>query len=109
RLLELGAGDGRVMLQIARAVCRRWPPVDLTLLDRLPLVTPDTAAEFQRCGWTVHLLTTDVLHWAGARAASAVRWDLIVTNLFLHHFRDPQLAALLGAVASRCRRFVACE
>ena len=61
----------------------------------------------------------DALDWAaGARSAGLAasagldpprRWDLIVANLFLHHFQTPQLAALLAAVAERSDNFFACE
>ncbi|MBK9574655.1 MAG: hypothetical protein IPO43_19015 [Rhodoferax sp.] len=36
-------------------------------------------------------------------------WDLIVTNLFLHHFEGSRLTALLAAIAARGERFFACE
>ena len=34
RVLELGAGDGTLMLSVARALGPEWTAVDLTLLDR---------------------------------------------------------------------------
>ena len=49
----------------------------------------------------------DALDWA--RASSDEQYDLCVTTLFLHHFQSPALEQLLGAVAARCRAFVACE
>ena len=33
RVLEIGAGDGSLMLGIAQALAPAWPKVELTLLD----------------------------------------------------------------------------
>src|SRR6187401_1983154 len=38
RVLELGAGDGTLLLGVAAGLARTWPPVALTLLDRQRLV-----------------------------------------------------------------------
>lgn len=110
RVLELGAGDGTLMLGVARAMAPWWPPVELTLLDRQALVDDDTLAGFAGLGWTTDVHVVDALDWArSSRGSQMARWDLIVTSLFLHHFEGVQLGALLGAVAARSDRFVACE
>lgn len=111
RLLELGAGDGTLMLRIAQELPMSWPAVHLTLLDRLALLDPDTSTAFVRLGWSVQTLSMDVLAWAAAPMPSHLppRWDGIVTNLFLHHFDDLLLPELLSAIAARCTWFVACE
>ncbi len=115
RVLELGAGDGSLMLATARAAGDRLPQVELTLLDRVDLVAPATLAEYARLGWRATPRQIDVLDWAmagddplpGARQAG--RWDLIISNHFLHHFEGAQLAGLLQAIAARSDRFFACE
>lgn len=115
RVLELGAGDGTLMLGLARDLAPWWPPVELTLLDRQSLVDGQTIAGFAGYGWTTRVAVVDALDWAGsssdsrARVNQAARWDLIICNLFLHHFEGVQLGALLGAVAAGSNRFVACE
>jgi len=109
-VLELGAGDGTLMLGVARRIAADWPPVRLSLLDRVDIVADATRAGFAALGWEVEVVTTDVLDWAaGGRSGQAASPDLIVTSLFLHHFQGAALDALLGAVAARTRRFVACE
>ena len=113
RVLELGAGDGSLMLGVARDLDRSWPKVALTLLDRQDLVTQATKANYQAVGWTVTSDVADVLEWA-ARAPDMTpdaprRWDLIVANLFLHHFEDAQLARLMQAIALSSDRLLACE
>ena len=138
RVLELGAGDGRLLLGVARALAPAWPPVQLTLLDRQDIVSRATRAGFAELGWRVAVEVTDVLDWAAAPTSSTTpaapaapttpaapappttqatattppappRWDLISTNLFLHHFQGAQLSAVLAAVAARSDRFFACE
>lgn len=115
RVLELGAGDGTLMLGVARAVAPWWPPVELTLLDRQGLVDRETIAGFAGLGWSTGVDVVDALDWAGASNGNrpdvqgAARWDLIIANLFLHHFEGAKLSALLGAVAAGSDRFVACE
>ncbi len=115
RVLELGAGDGSLMLGVAHALRGEWPAVTLTLLDRLPLLTAATAAEYALAGWTAIAKVEDALDWAarttaaGSTPQAAPRWDLIVANLFLHHFKGAELATLLAAAASSSDHFVACE
>ena len=107
RMLELGAGDGSLMLRVARGLAPAWSRVDLTLLDRQSLVERTTIEGYAELGWTAVAEVADVLDWAEACAAS--RWDMIVANLFLHHFDALQLRVLLAAVAARGDRFFACE
>jgi hypothetical protein len=115
RVLELGAGDGTLMLGVARALGPAWHRVELTLLDRQDLIAGDTLARYSAMGWSAVSQVADVLDWAagadeaGSRGAGAPAWDLVVANIFLHHFAGSQLAAVLGAVARRTDRFFACE
>ncbi len=111
RILELGAGDGSLALHIAARLAPAWPAAELTLLDRQPLIPETTGIAFAHLGWTLRLLTVDVLEWARAPTQRQLtgRWDLILTNLFLHHFEADALRELLSAVADRCDIFIACE
>lgn len=111
RILELGAGDGTLLLGVARSLAPHWPPVHLTLLDRQNIVSPVTRACYESLGWTTHVEVTDALDWAQSHTAPAPasRWDLISTALFLHHFEGDALQRLLAAVAGCADRFVACE
>jgi len=110
RILELGAGDGSLMLSVARDLAPTWPPVELTLLDRQDLVDGATIKRYAELGWSAVTSVVDVLDWAVETSDTApVRWDLIVANLFLHHFEGVQLADLLVAITRRSDRFLACE
>lgn len=114
RILELGAGDGTLLLGVARTLARHWPPVQLTLLDRLDIVSAATLAGYQELGWTARVEIANVLDWADQPDCwmprkGLPRWDLISTTLFLHHFEAKQLTRLLAKVAACTDRFFACE
>lgn len=119
RLLELGAGDGTLLLCLARARggrrTHRVPPSDappgvcLWLLDRQTLFGPATRAAYQSLGWQVEPLTMEVQTWIALAPKQAGHYDVILANLFLHHLDEPTLRGLFTAVAQRCDRFIACE
>jgi hypothetical protein len=115
RILELGAGDGTLMLGVAQALRPRLSDVELTLLDRQDLLESATVERYAKLGWKTHAEVIDVLDWIAESSPSKLRgyapkrWDLIVANLFLHHFEGEELAALLYAIAATGDRFFACE
>ncbi|WP_062203362.1 methyltransferase domain-containing protein [Aureimonas sp. AU12] len=105
RILEIGAGDGAFMLRVARRLAKRWPKVELTLLDRQDLLTPERRAAFAAIGWSVEVLQADVFEGL----AAAERFDAVTANLFLHHFDDAALRTLFERIASITPVFVATE
>lgn len=108
RIIELGAGDGTLMLGLARQLAAQWPAVQLTLLDRQHLVTARTIDALRDLGWQVEILTVDVQAWL-TQPAPHLRYDLVMANLFIHHFDDAQLTPMLAAIAARTNVFFACE
>jgi hypothetical protein len=113
RVLELGAGDGSLLLGVARELAPVWPRVELTLLDRLALVDGATVAEYARYGWTARSSVMDVLDWARVATDSSadadIRWHVVIANLFLHHFDSLELTLVLGAIAGRTDELLAFE
>ncbi len=113
RVIELGAGDGTLLLRLARALSPGWTDVELTLLDRIDLVSAQTRAAYRELGWRVTVLPADALAWAAGAAAAAGAttrtYDLCIANLFLHHFETRPLTGLLRGVAAAADAFVACE
>ncbi len=107
RVVELGCGDGRLMLDVARHRGTRWPSVSLDLLDRQPIVDAATIADYARAGWQARPLEADVMDWAAA--VDGERWDVVVANLFLHHFDGIDLRRLLAGCARRADGLAACE
>ncbi|MEO7116420.1 MAG: methyltransferase domain-containing protein [Caldimonas sp.] len=108
RVIELGCGDGLLMLDVARSRRARLRDVELTLLDLQPIVTPATFAAYAAAGWRARSLSEDVLTWAEGDATDG-RWDVVVVNLFLHHFEGEALRRLLAGCARRADAIAACE
>lgn len=101
-LADLGGGDGRLLLSVARRLAKDWRDVRVLICDRQDIVMPQTRAAFQALGWQCEVHTGDVLQ-------SLPRADIIIANLFLHHFDDAALARLLTKIAASADRFAACE
>ena len=93
RVLELGAGDGVFGARlIADGVCESQ---QLTGLD----LAPRPSAWHGEATW----IKGDVL------AATWPDAEIVVTNLFLHHFEPAALAQLGTRLSAKCRVFIACE
>jgi hypothetical protein len=54
-------------------------------------------------GWEAQPLVTDVFDWSPADG------EIVIANLFLHHFEAAQLVSLLQRIASRSSVFIAIE
>jgi hypothetical protein len=106
-LAEIGAGDGSLILRVAEKLAPKWPAVDLVLMDQLSLVDAATADELTLLGWQPKTKAADVFTWLAQPAAPM--FDVIVANLFLHHFDAARLTALLALIARRTRVLIACE
>ncbi len=103
-LVELGAGDGVFALRLTRLLGARG--MDVTLVDQQRIVAPETLRAFGEAGATVNVTQADVFDWLGRPGP---RVDVVMANLFLHHFEDKPLADMLSLIAQRTRVFVACE
>jgi len=105
QIVEFGAGDGNLLLRVARKISPRWRDTRAILLDRQKNVMVRTLTAFASLGWRVSTVEADVFDWLSA----AAELDIVVANLFLHHFTDAKLEELFLAVARRARFFVAIE
>ena len=105
RLADLGAGDGTFFLRLARSLGRQWPGAEVFLVDQRPSVSTQTRVAFVRMGWAVEIVAADVFDWLPRQAAL----DLLISNLFLHHFDAGALESLLRLIARSSRSLVACE
>lgn len=106
-MLELGAGDGSVMLRLAQRRAAHWPGVAVTLLDRQSAVGERTMQGLRAVGWAPSVVIADVFDWLERPRVG--RWDIIVANLFVHHFAPPDLSRLLSLIAMRTLAFLCCE
>lgn len=107
RLVELGSGDGTMMLRLAKSRARRWPDVQVTLLDMQPVVRAETLSGIHDLGWSVEVVEADVLDWLARPAAD--RDAVTFANLFVHHFEGDRLARLLAGIGEHSSAFVCCE
>ncbi len=106
-LIELGTGDGGLLLQLAQQRCKQWSDVQVTLLDRHPLVSSETLAALRDCGWRVNVVEADVFRWLAQPTMPTQ--GIILSNLFVHHFEGAELNRLLAGIASKAQAFVCCE
>ncbi|QKD02546.1 class I SAM-dependent methyltransferase [Mesorhizobium loti] len=104
RILELGAGDGKFMLRVARLMARRWPDVEVVMVDRIDLVGKDVCNSFAELGWRAHPVTADIFDWTADRP-----FDLVCANLILHHFDDTRLLELFSRIMTMAPLLVATE
>jgi hypothetical protein len=104
RLADLGSGDGRFLLGVARRMAPHWPQVTALIMDRQDIVSAQTRAGFAALGWSCESVTGDIF-----ATLPRVDAEIITANLFLHHLEEAALRQLLSLTAQRARGFVACE
>ncbi|MEO7727230.1 MAG: methyltransferase domain-containing protein [Burkholderiales bacterium] len=106
-IAEIGAGDGSFMQQVAAKLGHGWRTIDVVLVDQQRLLTRATGDRFAALGWRAHAVEADVFAWLAQPADR--EFDVVVANLFLHHFDNERLIQLLSLVAQRTRVLIACE
>lgn len=107
RVVDLGGGDGTLLLRVARRLAPQWGRVQAVVVDRHMLMSAGTGAEFERLGWSIEAAASDVFEWVAR--APLHEGTAMISNLFVHHFPDPALRDLLCQIAARAELFVACE
>ena len=121
QIIELGAGDGNFLLHVAQRLGSCGVPalagpgrlkaelpteiVNATLLDMQKNVSAETLAGFENLGWRAETVVADVFDWPQNSNAG----DVVIANLFLHHFEDTRLAELLRLISKRAKLFIALE
>lgn len=100
-LLEIGAGDGNISLQLARALSRHGIPGSLLLLDRQPAID----SSIKILDWDHQIIEADLSDWL----PSAPQIDITVANLFLHHFENDELKIHFAALSQITKVIAACE
>ncbi len=104
-IIDLGSGDGALMLAVARRLAPHWQNVKVILLDQQNIVTAATREGFAALHWQAEAVSADVFDFL----ANSRKVDIVTTNLFLHHFTDQQLVRLLAATAEYAWLVAACE
>jgi hypothetical protein len=106
-IVDMGAGDGRFLLEVARQLHPDWQRTRAVLLDRQNAVRTETHQAFEALGWHAETCEADVRDWLARPVVAA--HDVLSANLFLHHFQEAQLAELLRAAARSTCVFIAVE
>lgn len=108
RILDIGAGDGRFMVAVARRLGPPWRGSSVVLLDRQRgLLGERQRRDFERLGWTARPVCAEAAEFLGRAAAD--RFDAVTANLVLHHFDGAALSSMLASAADRADVFAACE
>jgi SAM-dependent methyltransferase len=107
RILELGAGDGQLMLEIARHRATHWPNVAVTLLDRQNTIDAESLQGIRALGWRAGVIQAEAVDWMAH--AHGGFWDVVVANLFIHHFALAEILRLFKQIAARTDAFLCCE
>jgi hypothetical protein len=107
RLVDLGGGDGTLLLRVARQLASHCGTMQGVVVDRQILVSAGTREEFGRLGWGIEVAAADALEWLVR--VPLQEGTVMMANLFLHHFREEPLCAMLAQISARTELFVACE
>ena len=105
QITELGAGDGNFLFRVAQKISAGWPDATARLLDLQKIATPKTLVDFVALGWRTETVVADVFDWPPTPAGD----EVVIANLFLHHFEDARLAELFRQVSQRAKLFIAIE
>jgi hypothetical protein len=105
RVIDLGAGDGTLVLSALRNHPAHVKHV--ILVDRQRIVTEAALDQFRHLEIEVDVVVADVLEWL--QQPHADQPTAVTANLFLHHFETPALKKLLTLAAANCDVFIACE
>jgi SAM-dependent methyltransferase len=98
RILDVGAGDGRLAAHLRNELQRRGSQVEFFVLDRLSAHLLHGNA----VGNGLRAVAADVLNLPFAEGS----FDVIMCNLFFHHFSDGAAIAVLQKLARMASRAV---
>lgn len=101
-IVEIGAGEGTLLLSAIGPAPTGAIEPRVTLLDLRDLLSEEVSDRYRSRGWYPEVRTGDVFD-------TLEEADLVVANLFLHHFEDPRIGELLSRIHSRARAFIAIE
>ena len=119
-LIDLGGGDGKFLLQVARRL--EWAGARAVIADQQSIVSDKTHAAFQALQWKCDVMQGDIFETlvclpppcasrGGGDGPERVQEGpiYVIANLFLHHFEAEVLTRLLTLAAAQADLFVALE
>jgi len=105
RIVEIGAGDGSLLLRVAAQRPWQQAPLEIWMIDREPAIADETVDQYRAFGWKVRVVVADIFEWMEIHEPS----DCILANLILHHFSSDQLRFLFDHAAAQTRCLIAGE
>jgi hypothetical protein len=106
-IVDLGAGNGRLLLSVVRRLSKRWKNVSVTLVDRVNGFDPQIREEFSKLGWRAEIEVVDALTWL--RSMEEKKGGAVVANHFFHQIEDADLAEAFQLLESSARTVIAAE
>lgn len=107
RILEIGAGDGDLLLRVARRLPGEEKKVEVVFVDLHNLLTSQTKADFAALNWDIRLVQGDIFQCLSE--TNGEKTDVVLANLVLHHFSNSQLTDLFSVAAKKADAFIAIE
>ena len=104
-IADLGAGNGHLLLNVARRV--RWRNVNAILVDRVNGFAPDIRGQFHELKWQVNFEISDVREWL--QKLDGRKIDAVVANHFFHQIKNPELAGMFSMLSKSAKALVAAE
>lgn len=101
-ICELGCGDAWVGEQVwIHHSFKVHPGSALTLLDMQPSVSPDRLDRLSQVFEEVSICETSLMPWLDSIDPGDKKnhFDLVVMNLFLHHFTEPQIQRIFRGLS----------
>ena len=107
RIVDLGAGDGALLLRWVRRMHSLAPGTEVLLVDCQDAADASVVTALAALGLSPRKVQADALEWLRIQPAETGTW--VLANLFLHHFTAESLRALFNALAEKAELFCACE
>lgn len=108
QIVELGAGDGHFLLNVARRLNGHMSGTQAILVDRLKALDPQIHDCLHKVGWTSRAEIAEAIEWL-RQVQTQSRPTTIISNLFFHQFEKAPLTEMLRLAADAARLVVALE